>query len=83
MNELNNFLMALIGLTIVIAAVGWSIVAALNNVRNAIIALISLSAKKGTLPPVDWSKMGATAPGAQVIPNSTHIHFPKSMFPSE
>ena len=83
MNGLNNLIMVLIGLVIVVASAGWLITSALWDLRNAIIALVSLSTKKGTLPPADWTKIVPKGTRDASAPYSTHIHFPKSMFPNE
>ena len=64
----------------IIAASGLSIVWQLQQLRYAVLALVSLSARKGDLPAVDWQKLSRIAPKAEQSSSATHIHFPNSMF---
>ena len=66
-------------LVFVLAITGLGIGYLLQQIHFAILALVSLSAKKGRELPVDPNKL--VPKRLQTPAESTHIHFPRSMMP--
>jgi hypothetical protein len=77
--EINSGLF--IGVSVCLA--GGLLVYELQQLRYAVLALVSLSAKKGSVPPVNLDRLAPRGSNREERASQTHIHFPTSQFPEQ